>query len=141
MADGPFYEAAFNARLADTLLGAGYGIRRTDRDFEFASVTRLLIEKLSKRTREIEQLAKEQYTVLYARARALVAKTGIEYSGHGDKINGLCVRSAARSECDEAAIASLFYVITRSLHRDIRPWHESTDKLIFWPQPIHENKS
>jgi hypothetical protein len=39
-ADAPFYEAAFNARLADKLLKGGYGIRRTDRDFELASVSR-----------------------------------------------------------------------------------------------------
>jgi ATP-dependent exoDNAse (exonuclease V) alpha subunit len=32
--DAPFYEAAFNARLADRLLESGYAIRRTDRDFE-----------------------------------------------------------------------------------------------------------
>jgi conjugative relaxase-like TrwC/TraI family protein len=87
-ADGPFYEAAFNARLADKLLDAGYGIRRTDRDFEFASVTRELIEKFSKRTREIEQLAKEQYTVLYAQARALVAKTGMEFADAFASVKG-----------------------------------------------------
>ena len=57
-ADGPFYEAAFNARLADRLLSAGYSISRTDRDFELASVTWELIEKSSKRTREVEQLPK-----------------------------------------------------------------------------------
>ena len=38
--DAPFYEAAFNARLAKTLVEAGYGIRRTDRSFELASVSR-----------------------------------------------------------------------------------------------------
>jgi conjugative relaxase-like TrwC/TraI family protein len=41
-ADAPFYEAAFNARLASKLIDAGYGIRRTDRDFELASVSREL---------------------------------------------------------------------------------------------------
>ncbi|MBV8329760.1 MAG: relaxase domain-containing protein [Verrucomicrobia bacterium] len=44
-ADGPFYEAAFHARLASKLLASGYAIRRTDRDFELASVSRALIEK------------------------------------------------------------------------------------------------
>jgi hypothetical protein len=42
-ADAPFFEAAFNARLADKLIAAGYGIRRTERDFELASVSRELI--------------------------------------------------------------------------------------------------
>jgi hypothetical protein len=31
-ADAPFFEAAFNARLADKLLAEGYGIRRTERE-------------------------------------------------------------------------------------------------------------
>jgi conjugative relaxase-like TrwC/TraI family protein len=70
-ADAPFYEAAFNARLASKLIESGYAIRRTDRDFELASVSRELIEKFSKRTRMIEQLAREKYTVFEARARAL----------------------------------------------------------------------
>jgi hypothetical protein len=71
-ADAPFFEAAFNARLADKLTAEGYGIRRTERDFELASVFRELIEKFSKRTLEIERLCKEKYTVLEARARKLM---------------------------------------------------------------------
>jgi len=39
-ADAPFFEAAFNARLGEKLLAGGYGIRRTERDFELASVSR-----------------------------------------------------------------------------------------------------
>ena len=41
--DAPFDEAAFHARLAEKLLKNGYGIRRTERDFELASVSRELI--------------------------------------------------------------------------------------------------
>jgi len=79
-ADAPFFEAAFNARLADKLLAAGYGIRRTERDFELASVSRALIEKFSKRTLEIERLCKERYTVLEARARKLMRETGMDFA-------------------------------------------------------------
>src|SRR5271166_5314039 len=78
--DAPFYEAAFHARLAEKLLENGFAIRRTDRDFEFASVSRELIEKFSKRTRLIEQLALERYTVLEAEARDLVKKTGMDFA-------------------------------------------------------------
>ena len=78
-ADAPFYEAAFNARLAGKLIGSGYGIRRTERDFELASVTRGLIDKFSKRTIQIEELARREYTVLSAKARALVKETGMEF--------------------------------------------------------------
>jgi conjugative relaxase-like TrwC/TraI family protein len=79
-ADAPFFEAAFNARLADKLLANGYGIRRTERDFELASVSRELIEKFSRRTLEIERLCKEKYTIIEARARKLARDTGMEFS-------------------------------------------------------------
>ena len=79
-ADAPFFEAAFNARLADKLLAEGYGIRRTERDFELASVSREIIEKFSKRTLEIERLCKERYTVLEARARKLMRETGMDFA-------------------------------------------------------------
>jgi conjugative relaxase-like TrwC/TraI family protein len=79
-ADAPFYEAAFNARLASKLLAVGYGIRRTDRNFELASVSRALVEKFSKRTAQIEQLARREYTVLTAKARKLVKETGMEFA-------------------------------------------------------------
>src|SRR6516225_3656809 len=36
--DAPRYEAEFHARIANRLLEAGFGIRRTDRDFELASL-------------------------------------------------------------------------------------------------------
>ena len=79
-ADAPFYEAAFNARLASKLVESGYAIRRTDRDFELASVSRELIEKFSKRTKMIEQIAREKYAVIEARARALVRSTGMAFA-------------------------------------------------------------
>ena len=61
-------------------LRGGYGIRRTDRDFEFASISRQLIEKFSKRTMQIVELVRREYTVLSAQARALVKATGMEFA-------------------------------------------------------------
>jgi conjugative relaxase-like TrwC/TraI family protein len=78
--DAPFYEAAFNARLGKSLVEAGYGIRRTERNFELASVSRELIEKFSRRTNEIERLAREKYPVLEAKARALAKETGMDFA-------------------------------------------------------------
>lgn len=69
-----------DARLACRLVESGYGIRRTDRAFELASVSRELIEKFPKRTRTIEQLAREKYAIIEARARALVKRTGMEFA-------------------------------------------------------------
>src|SRR6516164_8853984 len=86
--DAPFYEAAFHARLAEKLLENGFAIRRTDRDFELASVSRELVEKFSKRTRLIEQLARERYTVLEAEARDLVKKTGMDFADAFAQVKG-----------------------------------------------------
>jgi conjugative relaxase-like TrwC/TraI family protein len=52
-ADAPFYEAAFNARLASKLMEAGYAIKRTDRDFELASVLTHLTRPRSAHRREV----------------------------------------------------------------------------------------
>jgi len=78
--DGPWYEAVFHARLADKLEAAGLGIRRTDRNFELASVSRELVEKFSKRTMQIERLARDNFTKVDARARALMKETGLDYA-------------------------------------------------------------
>lgn len=77
--NAPFYEAEFNARLAAKLIGAGYGIRRTDRDFELASVGRELIEKFSKRTRLIEEFARKNHAMLTAKASTLMKDTGMAF--------------------------------------------------------------
>src|SRR6202007_429816 len=81
--DAPFYEAAFNARLGKSLLQGGYGIRRTERNFELASVSRELIEKFSRRTLEIERLAREKYPGLEGKARARTAVAGV--AGRNDR--------------------------------------------------------
>jgi conjugative relaxase-like TrwC/TraI family protein len=70
--DRVFYEAHFHHLLASKLEASRYGIRRTESHFELASVSRELVEKFSKRTRRIEQLARDKYRVLEARARALM---------------------------------------------------------------------
>jgi conjugative relaxase-like TrwC/TraI family protein len=77
--DRIFFEAHFNHLLASRLEAAGYGIRRTDHHFEFASVSRDLVEKFSRRTRLIEQRARDKYTVLEARARALMRSTNMAF--------------------------------------------------------------
>ena len=45
----------------------------------FASVSRGLIEKFSKWMRQIEELARREYTVLSAKARSLVKATGMDF--------------------------------------------------------------
>ena len=65
---------------ADKLEAAGLGIRRTDRNFELTSVSRELVEKFSKRTMQIERLARDNSTKVEARARALMKETGLDYA-------------------------------------------------------------
>src|SRR6516162_10148387 len=77
--DRVFYEAHFHHQLASKLEAFGYGIRRTDSHFELASVSRELVEKFSKRTRRIEQLARDKYKVLEAEARALMKSTNMAF--------------------------------------------------------------
>ncbi|HEY1476273.1 MAG TPA: MobF family relaxase [Chthoniobacterales bacterium] len=77
--DRTFYEAHFNHLVAAKLEGAGYGIRRTEHHFELASVSRELVEKFSRRTRQIEQLARDKYTVLESQARALMKSTNMAF--------------------------------------------------------------
>jgi hypothetical protein len=47
-------------------------LRKTEQHFEFASVSRELVEKFSRRTELIEQRARDKYKVLEAEARALM---------------------------------------------------------------------
>jgi conjugative relaxase-like TrwC/TraI family protein len=74
-----FYEAHFHHLLAAKLEASGYGIRRTDSHFELASVSRELVEKFSRRTKLIEQRARDKYTVLEAQARELMKSTNMAF--------------------------------------------------------------
>ena len=79
VADRVFFEAHFNHLVATKLQAAGYGIRRTESHFELASVSRELVEKFSRRTNLIEQLARDKYRVLESQARALMKSTNMAF--------------------------------------------------------------
>lgn len=55
--DSGYYEAIFQSRLAGKLESLGYATERNGRDFEVAGVSRKTIDKFSRRTGLIEQLA------------------------------------------------------------------------------------
>lgn len=55
--DLPYYEAAYHARLASNLKALGYGVERKGKAFELAGVSRELVEKFSRRSKYIEQVA------------------------------------------------------------------------------------
>jgi conjugative relaxase-like TrwC/TraI family protein len=77
--DRTFYEAHFHHLLAAKFEASGYGIRRTEHHFELASVSRELVEKFSRRTKLIEQRARERYTVLEAQAREIMKSTNMAF--------------------------------------------------------------
>lgn len=56
-ADAPYYEAAYNSRLAVNLKKLGYEIQRNGRDFEIAGIDRSMINANSRRTQQIDRLA------------------------------------------------------------------------------------
>lgn len=58
--DAPYYEAAFHARLARRVADLGYGIERKENSWDLAAVPNSLKQRFSRRTDQIEQLAREQ---------------------------------------------------------------------------------
>ena len=57
--DSGYYEAIFQSRLAENMEALGYRTERSNRDFEIAGVSRETIDKFSRRTAQIEELAAE----------------------------------------------------------------------------------
>ena len=88
-------------RLATKLVEAGYGIRRTDRHFELASVGQELVEKFSKRTQLIEDFAKKNHVMLTAKARALMKETGMDF-GHAFEVVRARDRLSDQRSCQRA---------------------------------------
>ena len=77
-AEAPWYQEAFHHRLAENLRAAGYGIRRVDNGWELACIGDEEVERFSKRTTQIEAEAKRDHKKLWASARWLAEKTGMD---------------------------------------------------------------
>ncbi len=58
--DAPYYEAAFHARLAKTLAEQGYAIERTHKGWEIGGVPQNVLDKFSRRTAQIEEVAERR---------------------------------------------------------------------------------
>lgn len=58
--DMPYYQARFQKRLSDSMIGLGYDIRVTEKNFEAEGVPQRVIDLFSKRTDEIGRVAKEK---------------------------------------------------------------------------------
>lgn len=57
--DAPYYEAVFHSKLADKLEAIGYKTERTENGFELKGIDKSTLDKFSRRTKEIEDYAKE----------------------------------------------------------------------------------
>ncbi|SFF14911.1 MobF family relaxase [Spirosoma endophyticum] len=58
--DMPYYQEMFFKRLSDKLMDGGYQVRRTDKSFEIDGVPQRVIDLFSKRSEEINRVAKEK---------------------------------------------------------------------------------
>jgi conjugative relaxase-like TrwC/TraI family protein len=58
--DASYYEAAFHARFAGSLAAEGYAVERTKKGWEISGVPASVIQKYSRRTLEIEELAQKK---------------------------------------------------------------------------------
>jgi conjugative relaxase-like TrwC/TraI family protein len=58
--DMPYYQERFYKRLADRLMTLGYSIRRTNTAFEIGGIPQPVIDLFSKRTQEVNRIAKEK---------------------------------------------------------------------------------
>lgn len=73
--DKPWFEASYNARLARNLADLGLPIERTKQGWEIAGVPRSLVQKFSRRTALIEEVARQKGIVDPAAKGELGAKT------------------------------------------------------------------
>src|SRR5208283_2536722 len=68
----------FSSPASGELRAAGYGIRRVDNGWELACIGDEEVEHFSKRTTQIEAEAKRDHKKLWASARWLAEKTGMD---------------------------------------------------------------
>ncbi len=73
--DAPYFQAAYHARLAERLVRLGYGIERTSDGWEIAGVPRSVIEKFSRRTEQIEAVARKENITDPTRKAEIGART------------------------------------------------------------------
>lgn len=102
--DAPYYEAVFHSALASRLSSLGYGIEKQRLGFELAGVDRNLIDKFSKRTREIEKLAHEKNITDVNQKAELGARTR---EGKKSTVSGVEEFAVWKSRLSEKELSTL----------------------------------
>ena len=84
-ADGPYFEAAFHARLGKALAALGYAVERDGRYMAIAGVPETVVEKFSRRTAEIEaEAGKRGITGEESRGKLKATLGALTRRGKGD---------------------------------------------------------
>ena len=73
--DAPFYQSVFHSKLAARMTELGYGVEKTRDGWDVAGIGRSTLEKFSRRTQQIETLAREKGIDSPEEKAALGAKT------------------------------------------------------------------
>lgn len=105
--DARYYEAAFNARLAENLQSLGYRIERTAGGWELAGYTREVCEQFSRRTQVIEAFAKSRGITNPEALGELGAKTREHKLENEDKDSQRAEWAARLSPEARAAVARI----------------------------------
>jgi conjugative relaxase-like TrwC/TraI family protein len=98
--DAPYYEAAFHSRLSRAVAELGYGVERSKHGWEIAGFSRPTLEKFSRRTAQIEEVAKEKGITSAEEKGRLGAKTR-EAKGEARSLNDLRTEWRGRFSADE----------------------------------------
>lgn len=98
--DAPYHEAAFHARLSKAVADLGLGVERTKNGWEVAGISRGVVEKFSRRTGLIEEVAAEN-GVTTAREKAELGARTREKKGEPKSLDALRAEWKARLTHDE----------------------------------------
>jgi conjugative relaxase-like TrwC/TraI family protein len=86
--DAPYFEAAFHARLSKEIAALGYGVERTAKGWEVAGLSPELLDKFSRRTQQIEEVARAKGITSPQEKATLGARTR-EKKGEGQPLEAL----------------------------------------------------
>ncbi len=98
--DAPYFEAAFHARLSKGMADLGLTIERTKAGWEVAGIGKPILDKFSRRTAKIEELAREKGITDSVEKSRLGAKTR-ENKGESQSLDALRAEWKGRLTEDE----------------------------------------
>lgn len=103
----PYYEAAFDSRLAGKLGELGYAIEQNDKGWELAGYSRETIEKFSRRTQLINEMAEERGIATDKLKSELGARTRESKQENEDKASQRLEWNGRLSESERQVVTDL----------------------------------